>query len=326
MVRKEKMRELCKPHGFLLLPVFYFYSYVLISAYTAGDQTHYRLFYAALEGTDLSQVMILSKSYLGSVEPLPGALLWVGSNLGMEKDIFISFLNLILLLGVFFLCRKYRTSLVVLFLMLTNFYVIVLMTGAERLKIAYIIIIWAAVWGGKKGTILTGISPFAHLQNFILFPSLLLSKAFEPLKHIARNGTLKKRLLWHGGFVVVAFVIIVGLLSKEIFVKALMYLSKDISLFEFVNLFILSVIAFVATKNRWRMVLVLIPMYPAVFLLGGMRVNMIAVTLTIYFLMKEHALNHPAVLMLLFYFSIKSIPFVNRIFLYGNGFSSSPWF
>jgi hypothetical protein len=51
-------------------------------------------------------------------------------------------------------------------------------------------------------------------------------------------------------------------------------------------------------------------------------VNMIAVALVIYYLMEERRLYHPLVYLLMAYFSIKTIPFVNKIILYGDGFAS----
>ena len=94
--------------------------------------------------------------------------------------------------------------------------------------------------------------------------------------------------------------------------------ARDVGL---TNLIFLSIVGIFATRNRWRMLLLLLPMYPAVSILGGQRVNMIAVTLVLYILITERRLNHPFVLLLLFYFSLKSIPFILNILIYGSGFA-----
>ena len=86
------------------------------------------------------------------------------------------------------------------------------------------------------------------------------------------------------------------------------------------NLILLAVVAIFATRYRWRMLLLLLPMLPAVSIFGGQRVNMIAVTLVLYMLIVERRLNHPFVLLLLLYFSLKSIPFIINIYTVGSGF------
>src|SRR5690606_30234211 len=50
--------------------------------------------------------------------------------------------------------------------------------------------------------------------------------------------------------------------------------------------------------------------YPIIFLLGGERGNMVAVTIALWLLMVERRLNHPAILVMLTYFSWKSVGFV----------------
>jgi len=304
----------------ILLPIFFWYGYSLISAYTEGDQRSYRLLYEALADAEPLEVIALANAYVGASEPISAYLLWAGATLGIDKDFYIALLNVLLLVGIFLLGKRYSVGVIPLFLLLTNFYVIVLMTGAERLKIAYLLLIWAVLWGGKKEIVLVGMSPLAHLQNFILFPGLLLANAADSIKHLVFSAKLKKRFFFTTGIVLVLLAVIFPFLCEAVLRKATVYLSLDITPFEIVNLVVLSAIAFVATKDRWRMALALIPMYPAVYLIGGSRLNMIAVTLALFFLMKERVLNHPLVMALLIYFSLKSIPFVQKIFNYGNGF------
>lgn len=307
----------------LLLPIFFWYGYSLISAYTEGDQRGYRSMYEALADAEPLEVMVIANAYVAVSEPISAYVLWAGAILGIDKDFYIALLNVLLLVGIFLLGKRYSVGVIPLFLLLTNFYVIVLMTGAERLKIAYLLLIWAVLWGGKKEIVLVGISPLAHLQNFILFPSLLLANAADSIKRLVLSARIKKRFIITTGIVLVCSAVIFAFLYEDISGKASSYLSQDINLFvEIVKLVVLSAIAFVATKDRWRMALALIPMYPVIYLIGGQRANMIAVTLALFFLMKERVLNHPLVMALLIYFSLKSIPFVQKIFIYGNGFVS----
>jgi hypothetical protein len=60
-------------------------------------------------------------------------------------------------------------------------------------------------------------------------------------------------------------------------------------------------VATIATTNKLRMVLSLLPMFFAIAVVGGDRVNMVAVTLDLGILMFEQRLKHPLVLLLLLY-------------------------
>jgi len=308
-------------YSILLVPIFFIYGFILISFYTEGDQYYYRLFYTALADTKITDVMPLALKKVASVEPVSIYVLWSGAVLGIDKDIFISLLNVILLLGLFLFCRRYDAGPLATFLLLTNFYIIVLMTGAERLKIAYIIIFWATLYTSNKGKFLTGISGFAHLQNFIMLPSLLLANYSHSIRRLLKAGKFKI------GFMVISIAMIVFaalifiIFNETIMKKAIASISNTDSSIQIINLVILTIVAIFATRYRWRMFLLLLPMYPAVSILGGQRVNMIAVTLALYLLTTERALNHPFVLFLLLYFSLKSIPFIKNIILYGTGFA-----
>tara|TARA_B100001057_G_scaffold499631_1_gene611048 strand:+ start:3409 stop:4371 length:963 start_codon:yes stop_codon:yes gene_type:complete len=305
----------------ILIPVFFVYAYLLISPYIEGDQYFYRLFYSALADAKFSEVMPMALEKVASVEPISIYILWIGAQIGFDKDIYISLLNVILLLGLFLFCRRHSVGPVPLFLLLTNYYIVVLMTGAERLKIAYIIIFWATLYTSNKGRALTGISGFAHLQNFIMFPSLLLAHYSLAIRRLLTAAKFKKEHLFVSIITIVFATLFFIIFNDAIIRKVLASIENSDTSIQILNLLILSTVAFFATRNRWRMALILLPMYPAVSILGGQRVNMIAVTLVLYFLIRERAINHPFVLALLLYFSFKSIPFIQNIIQYGSGFA-----
>lgn len=306
----------------VLTPFAFFFSYYLLSYYTGGDQIYYKEFYDALYGARIEEIMFLAFSHVGSAEPLSAFILWLGSNLGFDKNVFISLLNVILIVSLFLLARHHRVRMLMISLLLTNFYVVVLMTGAERLKIAYIFLILSALFVGKMRLLFLSLSPFAHLQSIISLAGVMLVQ-FEGfiLNLLFRFSISKKSMrllivLLAGGSTI-GYYLLDGIKNKVTY-----YASQDISSFELINLGILSVIALYVSHKRFRMFLVILPMMPAIVILGGTRVNMIAVALVIYYLMEERRLHHPLVYLLMAYFSIKTIPFVNKIILYGHGFAS----
>ena len=106
-----------------------------------------------------------------------------------------------------------------------------------------------------------------------------------------------------------------GIIAKA---KAYIFHAKEIS--ELYKVFLLAGVAFFVSKDLLRLGLMLLTMMVAIFLLGGIRVNMIVITLFLYLMILEGRLKHPLVLVLLGYFSLKSLFFVRNIFIHNDGF------
>ena len=304
----------------LSLPAFYGASMLLLTHYVFGDQVHYWRFYEALSSANAADVMLLARGHVSSAEPISAYLLWMGASLGIEKNTFITVLNVILLLGLLLLMRRQKVPWYVQLLIFSNFYVIVLMTGAERLKIAYILLVYAALVPGKLGLSLALASPLAHLQSFILLAGLAASKASDTIKSIFGRMRLDKRALVSLVVLVPIAGLVFVILQEGIMIKATGYMARAGAISELFQILLLAGVAFFVAKDRVGMGLMLITMMVAIFLLGGMRVNMIAFSLFLYLLVLEGRLQHPLVLTLLAYFSLKSVFFVRNIFIYGNGF------
>ena len=86
------------------------------------------------------------------------------------------------------------------------------------------------------------------------------------------------------------------------------------------NIVLLLIISLVVFKDKFKVLFSLLPLIVAVILLGGQRVNMIAVTLVFILCVSEKKTNHPLIICLFTYFSLKSIPFIYNIYYNGNGF------
>lgn len=293
---------------------------LLLAHYTLGDQVHYWRFYEALKAASYTDVMHLAIVHVSSVEPITAYMLWFGAVSGIEKNTFITVLNVIFLFGVLLLMHKHRAPWYVHLLIFSNIYVIVLMTAAERLKISYIFLVYAALSPGKFGLSLALASPLAHLQSFILLGGIAASRASHYIRFVFGKQKITKRAL----ISVVVFAPIVALvflmLQEGIMSKTTHYMSRWGGISELFQIALLAGVAFFVAKERLRMVLMLMVMTMAIFLLGGMRINMIAFSLFVYLMILEGRLQHPLVLALLGYFSLKSVFFIKNIFTYGNGF------
>jgi hypothetical protein len=315
---KNKIKNNILFFSFLL--IFYLTSYLLLTYYVEGDQIYYRNFYDSLVDASASDVMPLAASHVSSYEPITAFILWIGAQLGIEKNIYISFLNILLSLGFFLLLKKYKVPIYLYAILFSNFYLIVLMTSAERLKIAYIFLVYAALIPGRIGLMLALASPLAHLSSFIFLFCFSFPKFIENFKFLFTDFSIKKR---NFKFQISIFLIAIPIflyLEDSIIYKASEYTTVYSGIVDFFNISLIFFIGIFVTRDRFQMVFSMLPLFGAIFMIGTIRVNMIAVTLFIYILLKEYKLHHPLVILLLFYLSIKSIPFIYNIFIYGNGF------
>jgi hypothetical protein len=307
----------------ILAIVYYWFSNYLLGYYTEGDQVHYRAFYEALKGAEVRDIMFLAVSYVNSLEPVSAFILWAGSNLGIEKNIFISVLNSLLVACIFLFARQYRLKIFMIFLLLTNFYLVVLLTSAERLKISYIFLVLAAISAKKLRLFFLALTPLAHLQNIIFLTALALSRFASNFKVLKIKFFFRARNLLISCLFLVLIVFFIINTYKGINNKLNAYIDRDFSINDLVNLFILFVISTYVAKSRFLMAVGLIPIFVASILIGGSRTNMIAVTLVIFILARERRIDHPLIYLMMIYFSFKSIPFVKNILDFGNGFLNS---
>jgi hypothetical protein len=309
-----------------LIPIAYVISFILLSNYVGGDQKAYHRFYNVLNGAGIENVMNIA-SVVSSEEPLSAHILWAGSNFGIKKNIFISSLNVIMVVSLFLLARKHHVKILMIGLLLTNYYVVVLMTSAERLKIAYIFVILATLAAGKVRFLLLTISPLAHFQNIILLSSLVFSSFAGHANNLIFRGIIQRRALKLYSIVLITGVSFISFMLLKfqneygLWKKIIKYISvHDSSLFDLWKLCILIIITLYVTRRRLRMFLLFLPYLVGVYFIGGERINMIAFTVVIYYLMEERRLHHPLIYMLMLYFSIKTIPFIHKIILFGDGF------
>jgi hypothetical protein len=154
----------------------------------------------------------------------------------------------------------------------------------------------------------------------ILLISLGFAKISQPLKILLINFRIKNSLLKYSVPILVLFLIVFFVIQEAIISKAGSYIENSDGTAEVANIIFLLIFTLIISKDRFQLLIALLPLVLAVYILGGMRVNMIGVTVFFYLMLSERSLTHPLSLILLLYFSLKSVPFVKNILLYGDGF------
>lgn len=301
-------------------PFAFWISLLLTTPFVNGDQIAYRNFYDALFRAPLNEIAQLQFGNTGSAEPLFGLIMWLGANLEIDKDIYIAIWNTVLTFSVLRLTTSNRASLLFSALLLTNFYFVVLLTSAERLKFAYIALALAASSTRKwRSVVWCAVSIISHFQSLVILAALL-SGFVGKLK--LRAVLLKRNLI----FVIPAIIPAIYLGARffsvfqtQIIDKINAYLGAG-NFSSVTDIAILLVVALACLPRKLEAFLMLLACAVASLALGEDRVNMIAFSLFIYFCIRDRRTSHPAVLALMLYFSFKTIGYVQLIFARGDGF------
>lgn len=305
---------------FLLFVSFWALSYILLYAYVGGDQVHYHRFYDALANAPLVDIMHLANAYVSSSEPVSAFLLWVGAATGVDKNIYISFLNAILLVSLFVFIKRYGVAWYVILLVFTNFYILVLLTGAERLKISYIFMLFSILSSGWGRGVWAALSPLAHLQSLIVIVSYYLGTSSNGVRRVVSRGVFSKKYAWASVFFVFMVFAFVLMFQSSIVTKAEAYMEGGVRLSDGLRILGLSIVLVFVLRDKLGVALSMLPLAVAAVLIGDNRVNIMAISIAFFFLLSERKMEHPLILILFFYLSAKSVPFVYNIFVYGNGF------
>jgi len=307
--------------------IFFAWSYLLLIYYVEGDQVTYHKFYLLSKDIRLNELLTFGKDLLDSYEIISLFFLWLGSNLGFEKNFYISLLNLILATGIFLFLKKAKVPWYIYFFTFTNFYLIVLMVAAERLKVAFIFLVYAALFSKRINFFLATMSIFAHVQSIILLLSIFLHKASLSLNYLSKKFFVTKKKLFYF-LILIIFTNIIFFFTNYvlffygyIFDKAMLYYDY-VQLIKYYPLktFFLVIPFLIITRQPFRLFISMAPLIVLAWLLGDFRINMIIFIVGMYLLIIEGRSNHPLAIVMMLYFSLKSLPFIYRIYLYGHGF------
>lgn len=329
--RKNKSR-LEKPHSFVLGALFkifvaigtWYFSVALLEAYEFGDQAIYRRLYDQLIGVKIEDIGYYQESITTSADPAFGLLMWLGSNFTtLSHTYFISIFNvLFVVLIVEYLIRNRATLSISLFL--TNYYLIVLLTGAERLKFAYMAAIAAALTAGRiRSLIYLAISTAFHIQMLILYGAFATGWLTAGMGGLARNAEGQAiRRYWFVFLLAAAgaAAIIFRYGSLVAFKISAYYANLDPA--ETFDLVLVLIVGLVALRSKARFFVEIVFLMAVAMVVGDERVSMIGITLLAYNAIEQRRTMHPAIILILGYFSYKSIAFVQRIFDVGTGFGT----
>lgn len=301
----------------------FLFSLWYLEAYYMGDQRAYKLYYDSLFQMPSSSWITFQRQHLGSSEPLYGYVIGPFAYWGANRIVYLSLWNGLLIACIGHAMVKYRCSVIFSLFVLSNYYLLVAVGPAERLKFAYICLILAfSLDSMKVKLLLTLISPLFHAQAIIQLVSgvgyYLASNLFSflrmPLKSIAI--VLVSAL----SFAILAYAYI-GWVGQSIEAKSAIYSEASGGLSEAIQWAMLLIGGLIAFRRRLAYFVGMMPMGVMTILFGN-RVNIATFALFVAVAMVEKKTKSPIVLVVMAYMSYKSIGFMSDVIRYGDGFVS----
>jgi hypothetical protein len=296
---------------------FFLVSLLVFPFFQGGDQLAYRGFYQEVSGLNLFDAFDFYRGQLGTVEPFYFLFVYVLSPV-FEKDMLLSLANFSLVYFVNLWLIRNKVNFFVYLLLVPNFYLVVLLFSAERLKFALLFFLMGLACRGYFRGLLFGFSVFAHIQVLML---VLVSRAKTAVMVI--DGLIRGRLS-RGFFVLLAtlfFLPVVFFVFYDHLTYKLTYYLSAGGVYSMIKpLFFMFASIYYARGGKSEAFLASLPLVLISFFVGSDRVVIFSYFVFMYYGLRFNGGLNFLVLLSGAYFAFKGIDFIYRIFEFGDGF------
>lgn len=308
-----------KLYAVLFALAAFMFSLVLYPFYSSGDQTQYRVFYDSVSNMGLIEAFIYYRGALDSQEPGYFLLSYMFSGL-LPKDVLFSALNGFLVYFLYLQLMNKSTSIIVLLLLSTNFYLMVLFFSAERLKLALTLLVAANYYRGVSRFSLTLVAISSHITVVVLAAAKFMLYLKKVLQRLFTGIILKRELLTLIALALISSIFI-ALLFDHLSHKFVAYNSQEESpLIAVIKTSIFVLTAILYSKDRIEPVIAGIPILIAAYFFGSDRMVIFSYFLFMFYAVEVRGgLNFWTVISS-FYFSAKGLIFIYQFVNYGDGF------
>lgn len=321
-LRVGKQREyfLCS-----ILAIFYFFvSYVIAPYHTSGDQIYYTKAYDLVQKKDLFNASIAYLSAIYSSEPIHFFLIWIFSNIGVEKNILMAFSNSILsVLFTKYLFTKTNNILIVFTLVITSYYLYTFFFTLEKLKFSVIFILCFLVYNRRIFLLLSLLTHFQMIITIFVFGVAAYVGGFTGRINFKIKYKIISRFILAN---LIAFIIFI-LYFDYALSKLSFYISQDhvgnfISLIPTITMSGYLWIVSDLKKSEIFCLGILVCIF--IFLIGPERINMIMYFSWIYYWPQKIVDEHKAVAfitvtgILSCYWTYKSIIYLKQVIYLGG--------
>lgn len=314
-----------KFQAFLIgIPLFimgYFFSKWFLSIYVAGDQQSYTSYWNAAAWSYPWQWNDLQLKYVGSSDILYSFIIGIGTYTGLDRIDYISLWNGLLVYLIGQNLYRYRSPIIFYILIYTNFYVLVLLSSAERLKFAYIFLV-VAIYANTIGLkVVASISAiFTHTQSLAQFSVSFVYYISTEYKKITKNKFNLLAILI--GLPCISFGVAYYLYSfagEVITRKSEFYGEQSQGALEIIQWAMIAVVGCIVYDKKIPFLISMIPTGILTYFYGN-RVNVATLAFFCMLALVQKKTLHPLVLLVMAYMSFKSIGFIENTLATGQGF------
>lgn len=308
----------------LFFALGFVFSLWYLSAYYAGDAVFYTRFYDALYDLPIEYWSRFQRVHLGASEPVYRYLVGFGAYNGWDRIYYISAWNGLFISATGYVLIKHRCSIIFSVLIFSNYYVLVLLGPAERLKFAYLVLVLAfAIERRNLKFILSASSLFFHTQAAIQFASSFGYYLTANLQTFAKTP-LRTLMLAIVAAIAVAGIayLFVSTVGQSVESKSAYYAEQSTGLTEAIQWGLLLAVGLYVFKEKAAFLVAMMPMGVLTIMFGN-RVNVATFALFVALAILQRKTSNPLVLAVMGYMSFKSVGFISNVVQFGDGFAGA---
>lgn len=274
-----------------------------------GDSYYYNLFFDKLAETKFSKVITLQKNILSSSEPIYAILIYTLSFISSKLYVDV-FLNTLLTYLITKNLSSVKNRFYVFLITFGNFYYYILISSAERLKVAFIfLLLMIAVRNYFIRVIFFILALLSHLQIILLIPLF----SYFLLCKSKKNKYFQVIFI----FIIVSMLV---LMFREQIVFKLHHYFKESLFYEVVKPVILALLSVALFPKDWRLnFLIHMPLVLSSILVGSNRLVMFSI-FGIFFLTVRNSKYSLVFKIILLYLVVKSITYLLSVYYFADGF------
>jgi hypothetical protein len=290
--------------------------------YYDGDQVNYINSYNNMHDSSLFEGFLIYQGSITTLEPIHFFITWIFTNLNIDKIFIMSIINTFLsILFVRILQKIHTNTIIIYFLLFTNFYLFVLYFSAERLKFSFIFLTLAILnlENKKKLILYLLLAIFTHLQNIIIIFAILFATYFNNYYSSFNKLSIKKKYLL---FIFILLIPII-ILKDQIYSKFSTYsgiANANSILKNTWQLILLYIFSLYFTNNKIFTTALFFILIIASSLIGSERITIYAYICFLFYALNFKGGVNILNISFIAYFIIKSVGFINNVFENGHGF------
>lgn len=291
----------------------------LHDSYTEADGRVYSDYYDQLRDLrDVGAAYELYRNQVGASEPVYFALTYLGSRF-LSRLSFLLIANMAFALAAFEALRKLAPHPVVFLGLLSNYYILVLLLPAERLKIGATFFLISLLVSDWRKWVATVVSIGSHLQWLVATAARYSWVIYESMRGIFNLRVRRGRIATL--IAILGIVVLTAVTLGSAIVEKLLAYRAAASLADLARPGLFLLLSLVYSRGQYRAVLVLnAPIIIAAAFVGSERLTIFSAALFVYFACQVRRGMNIGMFAFIAYFAAKSVNFMINVAEYGHGF------